>query len=307
MSDFCSKSDQFTIAELSTQWIQFKKNSFKPNTLQKYQYHLDKYISVSPFFQKRFSDITSTDLACFSDELIENNLSSNTINDILLVLGSLIRFAHNEHNNRLIPVPYVKETNKEMRVLSKSEQYVLEKYISEDMDNTKFGVFLSLYTGIRIGELCALQWKDIDNDSINIHKTMYRIKSGIKTSVRIASPKTVSSFRIIPLPVLIRSNVETFRSNEDDYILGNIKTPIVEPRLMQIRFKKITEHCGFERVTFHTLRHTFATRCVECGFDIKSLSEILGHSDVKTTLNKYVHSSLEQKQANMNKLRLMKL
>jgi integrase len=131
---------------------------------------------------------------------------------------------------------------------------------------------------------------------------MYRLRSDNGSSVVIDTPKTVNSNRTIPLPKFLNKYVELFRGNPDEYVLSSKRLSIVEPRLMQIKFKKMTQECNFENVTFHTLRHTFATRCVECGFDIKSLSEILGHADVKTTLNKYVHSSMELKQSNMDKL-----
>ena len=297
-----NKNNHFDIEHISSQWLLYNKHTYKPNTLQKYRYHINKHILPSSLSKKCVCEITSMDLADFSDSLINQHLSRNTINDILMVLGSLLRFTHRFHDNKLIPVPFVKNDKKEMRVLSRKEQHILEEYINKEMNATKFGVLLALYTGIRIGELCALQWKDIDNGNINIYKTMYRIKKDQRTEVVIASPKTVSSFRIIPLPAFLKNKIDSFRQEADSYVIGSKKTPFVEPRLMQIRFKKITNQCCFENVTFHTLRHTFATRCVECGFDIKSLSEILGHSDVKTTLNRYVHSSIEQKQINMNKL-----
>ena len=123
-----------------------------------------------------------------------------------------------------------------------------------------------------------------------------------KSTIFIDSPKTFHSNRTIPIPLFLNTIIESKRSDSENYVIANESVKIIEPRLMQIKFKRMTEECGLENVTFHTLRHTFATRCVECGFDIKSLSEILGHSDVKTTLNKYVHSSMELKQANMNKL-----
>lgn len=293
---------KLTITDISKLWLRYNKNSFKPNTFQKYKYHLSKYILNSSLAEKSLDCITSMELADFSEQLINKNLSGNTINDILLVMGAVIKYAHEFYDDELISVPFVKKENKEMRVLSKSEQIQFEIFLKQDMDICRFGVLLTLYTGVRIGELCALQWKDIKCGYININKTMYRIKNGAKTTVVVASPKTISSFRIIPIPSFLHKHLEKFRGDDDDYILGNTRTPIVEPRLMQSRFKKMTDHCNLQNVTFHTLRHTFATRCVECGFDIKSLSEILGHSDVKTTLNKYVHSSMEQKQFNMNKL-----
>lgn len=274
-----NKTHQFNIEHISSQWLSYNKHTYKPNTMQKYRYHIQKYILPSSLSKKYVCEINSMDLADFSDSLINQHLSGNTINDILLVLGSLLRFAHRFHNNKLLPVPFVKNDKKEMRVLSRKEQHILEEYINFEINPTTFGVLLALYTGIRIGELCALQWKDINSGNINIHKTMYRIKKDQRTEVVIASPKTVSSFRIIPIPTFLKEKIDSFRREDDCYVIGSKRTPIVEPRLMQIRFKKITNRCDFDNVTFHTLRHTFATRCIECGFDIKSLSEILGHSD----------------------------
>ncbi len=139
--------------------------------------------------------------------------------------------------------------------------------------------------------------------TFKIYKTLHRLKDeNGKSKIFIDSPKTFHSNRTIPNPLFLNTIIESKRSDSENYVIANESVKIIEPRLMQIKFKRMTTECGLENVTFHTLRHTFATRCVECGFDIKSLSEILGHTDVKTTLNKYVHSSMELKQANMNKL-----
>ena len=168
------------------------------------------------------------------------------------------------------------------------------------MNIYKFAILLALYTGIRIGELCALDWSDV-TDVIRISKTLYRIKRGNKTVLEIATPKTPSSNRIIPIPDCMKNYIERFRSYGS--VLKNRNGNRVEPRLLQLTFEKIISKCDLPKTNFHALRHTFATRCVEAGFDIKSLSEILGHKDVKTTLNKYVHSSFEQKQKNMDLLK----
>ena len=177
---------------------------------------------------------------------------------------------------------FLKERAKEIRVLDISEQKKLEAFLIGEMNLYKFAVLLALYTGVRIGELCALDWGDI-TDEIKISKTLYRIKQGNRTVLEIAEPKTPSSNRVIPVPECIRGYVEWFR----DYgsVLKNRNGNRVEPRLMQMTFEKFVAECGLPKTNFHALRHTFATRCVEAGFDIKSLSEILGHSDVKTTLN----------------------
>ena len=130
---------------------------------------------------------------------------------------------------------------------------------------------------------------------------MQRIKENNRTIIEINEPKTKNSIRTIPIPLFLRPLVEEYRSAGT--VLKNRNGRAVEPRLMQVTFEKYISDCGLSKTNFHALRHTFATRCVEAGFDIKTLSEILGHSDVKTTLNKYVHSSIKQKQKNMELLK----
>lgn len=164
---------------------------------------------------------------------------------------------------------------------------------------------MALYTGIRIGELCGLKWEDVDNDSIKIKRTVQRLKSDTKnkTMVCVGSPKTSTSIRTIPIPSFFKKTVSSFKEiSTEEYVLGTSKLPLIEPRVLQWKFKKYLVEANIENANFHSLRHTFATRSVECGFDAKSLSEILGHANVQTTLNKYVHSSFQLKAENMNKL-----
>jgi integrase len=162
----------------------------------------------------------------------------------------------------------------------------------------------ALFTGIRIGELCALQWDDIKDNKIHISKTMQRIKNedGIST-VMITEPKTDKSNRFIPVPPAIYELIEKYRKPKG-YVIRQANDKFIEPRLLQKKFGEITSACGLENVNFHALRHTFATRCIESGFDVKTLSEILGHTNVRTTMDRYVHSSFELKQKNMEKLTL---
>ena len=198
-----------------------------------------------------------------------------------------------------------------MRVLTHAEQAALVRTILNDMDLYKFGVLLSLYTGIRIGELCALKWEDmcLSDSVLKIRKTMQRIQetdgSAIhKTKVIITAPKSKCSVRSIPLPSFISDIAKQFVASPQAFILTGNSKQFVEPRTMQNHFKSLVAGCGIEKANFHALRHTFATRCVEVGFEIKSLSEILGHANVNITLNRYVHSSFELKSSNMNKLTL---
>ena len=198
-----------------------------------------------------------------------------------------------------------------MRVLTHDEQSSLIRTVLNDMDLYKFGVLLSLYTGIRIGELCALKWEDmcLSDSVLKIRRTMQRIQESDgntirKTKIIITVPKSKCSVRLIPLPSFISDIAQQFSNSPQAFILTGDSERFVEPRTMQNHFKSLVAESGIERANFHVLRHTFATRCVEVGFEIKSLSEILGHSNVNITLNRYVHSSFELKSSNMNKLML---
>ena len=202
----------------------------------------------------------------------------------------------------------VKRKDKEIRVLSRLEQATLTKVLINEMDRYKFGVILSLYTGIRIGELCALQWEDFcfSQRTLKIRKTMQRIQNTgnggtSKTKIVISEPKSQCSVRDIPLPSFIVDIAKPFITSPKTYILTGSEQ-YIEPRTMQNRFKRYIKESQINDANFHALRHTFATRCVEVGFEIKSLSEVLGHANVNITLNRYVHSSFELKRSNMSKL-----
>lgn len=292
-----------TIKDISKEWLNSNINSFKQSTYCSYEYTLNKYILSNDISKISINELDRIDIVSYSNMLLSNGLSPKMINDILIIINQLMKYSYEKYSTNYFTLPYVKQVKKEMRVLSKVEQQTLEKVLKSNIDIYKLGILFSLYTGIRIGELCALKWGDINDSTVTISKTMYRLRDNKGNSqIVINPPKTNSSNRTIPLPDCLTEFVERFRLNNNDYFLSDSNKAFIEPRLMQIHFKAIAKECGLENVTFHTLRHTFATRCVECDFDIKTLSEILGHSDVKTTLNKYVHSSMEQKQKNMNKL-----
>ena len=192
--------------------------------------------------------------------------------------------------------------------LGRSEQQKLNEYLCENLNLYNLGILTCLYTGLRVGEICALKWGDVnfDEKTINIHQTMQRLQCTEsrekRTQILISNPKSDSSVRRIPIPDELFNLIAQHRFPENAYFLTGTSKQYIEPRNMQNQFKKAISECGIETANFHALRHTFATRCVELGFDIKSLSEILGHSSVNITLNRYVHPSMELKQQNMNKL-----
>ena len=291
---------RITVTELIAEWLSSMKNHVKPCTYQKYECVCRNHIisdlgSIAVRYISRFTIIS------FTERLLEKNLSAKTVNDILIVLGLALKYAQETYSITVPKINYVKEHQREMRVFSAQEQRVITEYLLQQIDIHKFGVLLTLYTGIRIGELCALRWNDITDEYIVINKTMMRIKNEQgKTEVKIGSPKSESSNRIIPTPKCLLPMINQFRSN--GYVLSNDKLKYTEPRLMQIKFGQMIAECNIEKTNFHALRHTFATRCIEAGVDAKTFSELLGHSDVKTTLNRYVHSSFELKQKSMEQL-----
>lgn len=236
-------------------------------------------------------------------------LSPKTVTSIMSVLKSIWKYASQHFNMNVADIGgiSIKQQQKPMRILSLQEQQKISKYLYEDLTPINLGILLCLYTGIRVGEVCALKWEDISFDEhyLYVNKTMQRIQipsKGAKTSVIVSKPKSDCSIRKIPLPNEIYCLLEKAKRNENTYFLTGMSRIYVEPRTMQNHFKSIIKKCNIDDANFHALRHTFATRCVELGFDVKSLSEILGHASVNITLNRYVHPSMELKQKNMNML-----
>ena len=292
-------------------WLNSRKNKLKESTYDKYNSIANKYIKkqlghLDP------ANITNSTIEGFTSWLIdEQKLSMKSVKDILVILHSIMKYTSKQLPGcmRQIEFVYPKEEKKEMRILTNDEQIRLVHYLMHDIDGCKLGVLLALYTGLRIGEVCALTWNDIclDCQLIKISSTVQRLKTkdntnDKKTRLVTSSAKTDSSIRIIPMTNALAELCKSLKPlNNDAYVLsGNEK--LIEPRSLQYRFKKYMKACSIEGIHFHSLRHTFATRCVEVGFEIKSLSEILGHSTTSITLNRYVHSNIELKRLNMNKL-----
>lgn len=291
-----SDNSKFCVNNIMYLWLDRNKNNIKVTTYNKYESIIKNHI-VPNLGNLAMISITLDNLSAFSNCLLEKGLAKSTANDVLLVLNMGLSFAEKEFKVSIPKASFFRIAKKEMRVLSIQEQELFVNYLMQKDDIFSFAILLALFTGMRIGELCALKWDDIDEDKIKINKTMQRINK----SIAILPPKTQSSIRVVPVPENIRLLISSYR-RESGYLLQRDNGKYTEPRLLQMKFKKYTSECGICEVNFHALRHTFATRCVEAGFDIKTLSEVLGHSDVKTTLNKYVHSSMEQKIINMNKL-----
>lgn len=289
------------VADITSEWLRHIKMRVKPSSYQKYESLCRNHILLQ-IGRIKLTQLSRTAIETFAEKCLDSGLSVKSVNDVLIVLGLIFEFAEKEYEINTPKITAIREERKEARVLTVDEQNRLIAYLTANMNIYYFGMLLSLTTGMRIGELCALRWEDITEQSISITKTMQRLKDDSGgTQIVIGSPKSNSSKRIIPLPETVMPFIKKYRKDEG-YILSTSRCIHAEPRILQQKFKAVTDKCHLENVTFYTLRHTFATRCVEAGFDIKTLSEILGHTDVKTTLNRYVHSSFELKQINMNKL-----
>ena len=300
---------------VATEWIRFIQPQVKESTLVKYQNLLFTYL-VPYFGTKQVIEITNDMVEVYCNYLLTNSgknkkgLSSKTVADILSVLRSILKFANKtrEHISCESISVSIKQNRKEMKVLTRKEQEKFCKYLYSNLDNRNIGILICLFTGIRLGELCALHWQDISlsEKTIYVHQTMQRIQDkstvGKKTKVIVTTPKSSCSIRIIPIPDDLVTIIHQISTPHEGYFLTGSKEKYIEPRTMQNHFKKVIRQSSLNDVNYHCLRHTFATRCVEFGFDVKSLSEILGHASVNITMNRYVHPSIELKRENMQKL-----
>lgn len=293
-------------------WFLMNSSRLKPSTCAKYYTNIEKYIK--PYFGKELLHrITPEKVDEFTQTLIcEKNLSVKTVRDILVLFHSIFVYAGKRtgRDRSNIEIIYPQKSRKQVRVLNEQEEKRLILYLANRMDLCKFGVYMAFRTGLRIGELCALQWKDISMNAltISVTHTVQRIKNldpeiDQKTKVIVEAPKSDSSCRTIPLMPDIAALCAQFDCGDPKAFVLTGTSRCLEPRKLQRCLKSYLEDCGISEVHFHTLRHTFATRCIEAGFDMKTLSEILGHANIHITMNQYVHPDLELKRENMSRLK----
>lgn len=305
--------------ELLDDWLCASKINIKESTYARYSHlvrtHIKPHLGNFQTAQLTTGIVEEFVYQQLTDGRLDHRggLSPKTVADMLVIIKSTLEYA--KYKNLEVSCNLskltIKKKEKEIRVLTPNEQKLLIDVLMKEMDCSKFGVLLSLYTGIRIGELCALKWENfnLQQSTLNVKKTMQRIQVAEvgalnKTKIIISEPKSKKSIRDIPLPTFLVEIASKFSGDSNAFILSGVPDCYIEPRTMQNRFKAYIAESGIEDVNFHALRHTFATRCIEVGFDIKSLSEILGHTNVNITLNRYVHSSFTLKYNNMNKLKL---
>ena len=298
-----------TIEQATQAYLTKAKSKLKESTFAGYSFTCERHII--PYFQGiELKQINNQAVNNFIQYKLKNGglrgkpLSPKTINDMVSLLVQIIK-AYTKFDLEIEKPQYIED---EISIFTDSEYNKLKSYLSIGTDNRKLGIIIAMLTGIRIGELCALKWEDIDleREDIFINKTIQRIKSAdpttkAKTKIIIDTPKSKASIRKIPIPEILLSKLRKFKSDDDSYVLTNTKK-YIEPRVYQRYFKSYLEARNIRDYNFHVLRHTFATRAIAKSVDIKTVSVLLGHTDVNFTMKKYVHPNMEHKRTQIEKV-----
>ena len=292
-----------TIDELSKHWLQEVKDTKKYSTYQKYNDIYEHYIK-RPLGCVTVCQLTSDMVV----RILPRRLSTSTHRSIYCVLNQMLQYGSIYYN-----FPYLKlqltvlsQKTEPIEVMSLPDQKKLLDFLHENMDTYKLGIVICLFTGLRLGEICALRWEDIDfeNKYLTVTRTAQRVRVSDdkkKTMLVEGAPKTACSKREIPLTDYLIRLMLPFRKSTSKIYVVNGNSPM-DPRRYQYRFQRYVREADIANTHFHVLRHTFATNCISNGADVKSVSEILGHSDVSITLNKYVHPAMDVKRHCLNSL-----
>lgn len=303
--------EKMLFEEWAEEWLMYKKNYVKESTYANYLITMVNHL-IPTFKGKRIEEMTTStvqDAVLYWSEHGKCNgkggLSTKTLKDMVVILKMCIRDYEIQYDRevriRTIEYPVPKKINNQLALTQNQHEYLLY-IISKNLEYESLGYAISLYTGIRIGELCALKWSDVDmnNRIIKITKTLQRIylKSSSnkgKTKIIITPPKSVKAIREIPISDALFELLNKMQCEDKKAYLLTGTRKFIEPRLYGKHYKKFLQTYNLESIRFHGLRHTFATRCIEAGADYKIVSELLGHSSVNLTLNLYVHPHMEDK------------
>lgn len=296
------ENTEVCLSIIASQWLNNIKDNRKPSTYAKYRSIYNKYLY----------DLSNEPLKNINAEYIDKSIfvkqhieSFSLRKSIIIVINQIIKYNNSNYHNSIEPILFQNITKrKKLKIFSKSEQLRLIKYLNENPNPYTSGILICIFTGLRLGEICSLKWRDIDFDTkiLHVNSTVQRLPvEGMesKTILYEGVPKSDCSIRDIPLPETIINIINSIPKAGIYIIAGNRPA---DPRTYEKKLTSYLSKTDIEYKNFHTLRHTFATNCIESGMDAKSLSEILGHSDVHTTLNRYVHPTLEAKRSYMQQL-----
>lgn len=300
------KSQTVTFQTLTEQWLSTKKAKIKISTHEKYLSVYCKHIDPAIGSMKA-EKITSGIVNNLLLDLCEKTeISGSLFNVIRYLMSAILKYGKQEgyFANVEITVEPARLHKNTVQILTDTQIKTIVKEVENSCTPTSLGIIISLYTGMRLGEVCALKREnvDFDNGVIHVHQTVQRLSDQRgKSALTIGEPKSKSSFREIPMIPHLLKTLKKYGVKElsiEKYVLNGREAPY-EPRTLQYGFSRFIRQCEFQELHYHCLRHTFATKCIRAGMDMKTLSEILGHANAGITMNIYVHSDMEQKKRQM--------
>lgn len=292
-----------TFAQVAREWLTDKKQFVKPGTYSIYALQLEKHLL--PTFRNHRA-ITEEQAQKFILEKLQQGLSLKTTKDLVVILKMIVRHAMKHHRWRYVTMELKYPTTctaPHIEILPRIHQRKIMKHVREHFTFRNLGILICLSTGMRIGEICALKWGDIDwsEGIIRVNRSLQRIymlrPDGVRyTEIVESTPKTSNAVREIPLSRELKAMLKPLSKivNPSYYVLTN-DAKATEPRTYRMYYRTLMQDLDMPRLKFHGLRHSFATRCIESGCDYKTVSALLGHANISTTLNLYVHPNLDQK------------
>jgi integrase len=294
-----------TLNNLLIEWLEHKKNTVKTSSYNSYE-SIIRNNMMAQLGHLYANDLNFSIYKEYYEKYIIKKSNAYKISIFNILIGCLINYP----NKQLILKRFIKENinckavGTPYTLLNRKSLGKMINILLLEHDKYNLGILIAICTGMRIGEVCGLKYENIDyvNHLISVEKTVYRTKNDMyQTTLVLSTPKTAHSQRIIPLHQYLFNILARQQGNFDNYVLTQSSTPM-DPRILRRHFKYFLEKHGFIKMRFHDLRHTFANLCLDTGVDYKSISELLGHADVSTTLNLYVHSNTKKKQAYIDKL-----
>lgn len=294
-----SKKSEDIFAAIALKWLEWIKETRKYSTYIKYRGIYERHIKNTVGDTSVYNISSSFVNEKVFHDSDEAGYSQNLRHSILAVMNQILKYAAENDGYPEIQLANKLSYNKSKRIeiINHTEQASLIRYLYQEIDVSKAGILLCIFTGLRLGEICSLKWEDIDFEQMLIHvcRTVQRIaidEDRNRTTLMITEPKSAFSVREIPISVGIVQILNKIKHDEE-YVIGGKKP--VDPRTYQNRFKRYLKAAAVKEYNFHALRHTFATNCIDYDMDVKSLSEILGHANIQITLNKYVHPTMDTK------------